>query len=52
MNKYLLFIFFILFNSKNIGQGINNFSINGNLILNGQTFQEDLQIGAEKEILI
>ena len=48
MNKYLLFIFFILFNSKNIGQGINNFSINGNLVLNGQTFQEDLQIGAEE----
>ena len=48
MNKYLLFIFFILFQSKSIGQGINNFSLSGNMILNGQTFQEDLSIGAEE----
>ena len=48
MNKYLLFIFFIIFNSKNIGQGINNFSLSGNLILNGQNFQEDASIGAEE----
>ena len=48
MNKYLLFIFFIIFNSKNIGQEINNFSLSGNLILNGQNFQEDASIGAEE----
>ena len=29
-------------------QGINNFSITGSLVLNGQTFQEDLDIGAIK----
>ena len=48
MTKYFLFIFFILFYSKSFGQGINNFSLNGNLVLNAQTFQEDLSIGAEE----
>ena len=48
MIKKIFLIIFLSFNSFFFGQGINNFSINGNLVLNGQTFQEDLQIGAEK----
>ena len=48
MNKYCIFIFIILFQSNISGQGINNFSLSGNMIINGQTFQEDLSIGAEE----
>ena len=48
MIKKIFLIFFLSFNGFFFGQGINNFSINGNLNLNGQTFQEDLQIGAEE----
>ena len=48
MTKYPLFICVVFFYVNTFGQGINNFSFTGNLVFNGQTFQEDLSIGAEE----
>ncbi len=46
MKRYYLFIFNILFCFGLFSQ--SNFSFSGDLQINGQTFQEDLSIGAEK----